>query len=149
MSSTIRRCFVLALVLFSCAGVAAVNTSSQSPAGRVVYDVRAFGAKGDGKTLDTGAINTEGGSIQRIEDALARARAYDRDHAAAVALHARTAEQRYAGDATWAAIAELKAAVTEMIEGRDLLGGRDRVALDHDVRRSARRKRDDTHARAG
>lgn len=57
MSSIIRRRFVLALILFSCAGVAAVNTSSQSPAARRGYDVRDFGAKGDGKTLDTDSIN--------------------------------------------------------------------------------------------
>jgi nifR3 family TIM-barrel protein len=44
--------------------------------------------------------------------AVSTGRIAETEGAAAVALHARTAEQRYAGDATWAAIAELKAAVT-------------------------------------
>ncbi len=44
--------------------------------------------------------------------ALSTGRIAEAEGAAAVALHARTAEQRYAGDASWAAIAELKAAVT-------------------------------------
>ena len=43
---------------------------------------------------------------------LSTGRIAEGEGAAAVALHARTAEQRYAGDATWAAIAELKAAIT-------------------------------------
>jgi len=57
MSSLTRRCLVLVVVLFFCAGAVEVNTSSQSNARRVVYDVRDFGAKGDGKTLDTDSIN--------------------------------------------------------------------------------------------
>jgi nifR3 family TIM-barrel protein len=44
--------------------------------------------------------------------ALSTGRIAEGEGAAAIALHARTAEQRYAGDASWAAIAELKAAVT-------------------------------------
>src|SRR5438105_4977429 len=44
--------------------------------------------------------------------AVSTGRIAEAEGAAAVALHARTAEQRYAGDAAWPAIAELKAAVT-------------------------------------
>ena len=43
---------------------------------------------------------------------IATGRIAEAEGAAAVALHARTAEQHYSGSADWAAIGELKAAVT-------------------------------------
>lgn len=55
MSSILQRCVALSILLILHAG--ASHTFSQSPAAGRVYDVRAFGAKGDGKTLDTAAIN--------------------------------------------------------------------------------------------
>ena len=48
-----RRWLALSILLL----LSASQALAQSPAGRAVYDVRAFGAKGDGKTLDTDAIN--------------------------------------------------------------------------------------------
>jgi nifR3 family TIM-barrel protein len=45
---------------------------------------------------------------------IATGRIAQEEGAAAVALHARTAEQHYAGEARWEAIAELKSAVTEI-----------------------------------
>ena len=58
MSSNMQRRFALVLPsLLLCAAAFAPRALTQSPAAARVYDVRAFGAKGDGKTLDTGAIN--------------------------------------------------------------------------------------------
>jgi polygalacturonase len=54
-SHTLRRCWPLALVL-----LVVGCSSGPKPAGKGlggVYDVRAFGATGDGKTLDTTAVN--------------------------------------------------------------------------------------------
>jgi nifR3 family TIM-barrel protein len=51
------------------------------------------------------------GIDDRIRTSVDTGRIAESEGAAAVALHARTAEQCYAGDADWAAIAELKAAV--------------------------------------
>ncbi len=50
---------------------------------------------------------------------------------AAIALHARTAEQHYAGDARWEAIAELKAAVPELpvLGNGDIWEAADAVAM--------------------
>jgi nifR3 family TIM-barrel protein len=51
------------------------------------------------------------GIDDRIRTSVDTGRIAESEGAAAVALHARTAEQCYAGEADWAAIAELKAAV--------------------------------------
>ena len=54
LASVIAACLALAL-LFSVAPRASSSFTSAAQAG--VYDVKAFGAKGDGKALDTSAIN--------------------------------------------------------------------------------------------
>jgi nifR3 family TIM-barrel protein len=64
---------------------------------------------------------------------VATGRIAEGEGAAAVALHARTAEQRYAGDADWAAITELKAAVTTI----PVLGNGDIWEADDAVRMMA------------
>jgi nifR3 family TIM-barrel protein len=66
-------------------------------------------AAGDGVPV---TVKFRRGIDEGLLTGVATGRIAEGEGAAAVALHARTAEQRYAGDATWAAIAELKAAVT-------------------------------------
>ena len=73
----------------------------------VAAAVRAAGADGIPVT-----VKFRRGIHDGLLTAVSTGRIAEAEGAAAVALHARTAEQRYAGDADWAAIAELKAAVT-------------------------------------
>ncbi|HET8654160.1 MAG TPA: glycosyl hydrolase family 28-related protein, partial [Longimicrobiaceae bacterium] len=50
------RLLVAALAL-AAAPAATLAQSPAGPSGRPVFDVRSYGARGDGKTLDTDAIN--------------------------------------------------------------------------------------------
>lgn len=57
---TLRRLWPLALVFLVIGGCSGCSSSGPKPAGKGlggVYDVRAYGATGDGKTLDTAAVN--------------------------------------------------------------------------------------------
>jgi polygalacturonase len=57
-SSVLRRCLVSLILLATGTAYAQVTDSpAPAPPPSRVYDVRAFGATGDGKTLDTDAIN--------------------------------------------------------------------------------------------
>jgi nifR3 family TIM-barrel protein len=62
---------------------------------------------------------------------LATGRIAAEEGAAAIALHARTAEQRYAGDADWSAIAELVAAVPQVpvLGNGDIWEGHDALRM--------------------
>ncbi len=55
------------------------------------------------------------GLTDELRTSVQTGRIAEAEGAAAVALHARTAEQRYAGHADWSAIGELKEAVTSII----------------------------------
>ena len=73
------------------------------------------------------------GIDEELLTGVATGRIAEGEGAAAVALHARTAEQRYAGDADWGAISELKAAVTTI----PVLGNGDIWEADDAVRMMA------------
>ena len=55
--SNLRRCLWVSLLLSISTSVGLVHAASQAATGRRVFDVKVFGATGDGKTLDTAAIN--------------------------------------------------------------------------------------------
>ncbi len=71
------------------------------------------------------------GVDDRIRTSLDTGRIAEGEGAAAVALHARTAEQHYAGPADWSAIAELKAAVATIpvLGNGDIFEAADAVAM--------------------
>ncbi|HEX7096607.1 MAG TPA: tRNA dihydrouridine synthase DusB [Acidimicrobiales bacterium] len=73
-----------------------------------IVSAAAKAAAGGGATL---TVKFRLGIDDRLQTYLDAGRIAEAEGAAAVALHARTAEQRYAGAARWEAIGELKAAV--------------------------------------